>query len=203
MTIANLTPILNDLKISFDTWHYADQLFQIILTTDLNQSLYADRDMVYFDNKNDTVKVKRFFPTVASGFVTGIKHSNISIIINNNRLNYKFRTPRVGDFVYFYKDEYLDRDTSVKISKIIPLGTETEIILTMDSDLDTGYISFMYTDLDLDSLNFTNTTETHYRYIKKQTQLIKMVPASKSPYDIVYSLDFVSGLEMQNASEVY
>ena len=203
MTIANLTPILNDLKISFDTWHYADQLFQIILTTDLNQSLYADRDMVYFDSKNETVKVKRFFPTVASGFVTGIKHSNVSIIINNNRLNYKFRTPRVGDFVYFYKDEYLDRDTSVKISKIIPLGTETEIILTMDSDLDTGYISFMYTDLDLDSLNFTNTTETHYRYIKKQTQLIKMVPASKSPYDIVYSLDFVSGLEMQNASEVY
>lgn len=203
MTTANLTPILNDLKISFDTWHYADQLFQIILTTDLNQSLYADRDMVYFDSKNETVKVKRFFPTVASGFVTGIKHSNVSIIINNNRLNYKFRAPRVGDFVYFYKDGYLNRDTSVKISKIIPLGTETEIVLTMDSDLDAGYISFMYTDLDLDSLNFTNTTEIHYRYIKKQTQLIKMVPASKSPYDIVYSLDFVSGLEMQNASEVY
>ena len=203
MTTANLTPILNDLKISFNTWHYADQLFQIILTTDLNQSLYADRDMVYFDSNNNTVKVKRFFPTVSSGFVTGIKHSNVSIIINNNRLNYKFRTPRVGDFVYFYKDGYLNRDTSVKISKIVPLGTETEIVLTMDSDLDPGYISFMYTDLDLDSLNFTNTTETHYRYIKKQTQLIKMTPAAKSPYDIVYSLDFVSGLEMQNASEVY
>ena len=203
MTTANLTPILNDLKISFNTWHYADQLFQIILTTDLNQSLYADRDMVYFDSNNNTIKVKRFFPTVSSGFITGIKHSNISIIVNNNRLNYKFRTPKVGDFVYFYKDGYLNRDNSVKISKIIPLGTETEIVLTMDSVLDSGYISFMYTDLDLDSLNFTNTTETHYRYIKKQTQLIKMTPAAKSPYDIVYSLDFVSGLEMQNASEVY
>ena len=203
MTTANLTPILNDLKISFNTWHYADQLFQIILTTDLNQSLYSDRDMVYFDSKNETVKVKRFFPTVVSGFVTGIKYSNASIIVNNNRLNYKFRSPKVGDFVYFYKNGYLNRDTSVKISKIIPLGTETEIVLTMDSDLDAGRISFMYTDLDLDSLNFTNTTETHYRYIKKQTQLIKMTPAAKSPYDIVYSLDFVSGLEMQNASEVY
>lgn len=36
MTTSNVLPMLNDLKIDPNTWEYSDELYSIILTTDLN-----------------------------------------------------------------------------------------------------------------------------------------------------------------------
>ena len=79
MRVSNVTPILADLQMDPNIWEYCDELYSIILTTDLNQNLYPGVDMIYFDTTNELLKVKRFTKEYCSNILKCSKNPDGSI----------------------------------------------------------------------------------------------------------------------------
>ena len=106
MKTSNVLPMLTDLKMDPNTWEYSDELYSIILTTDLNQNLYPGVDMLYFDTNNELLKIKRFTPVISGNMVRFNKDCD-GKIFTSLKSKVKYRTIRPGDFVYILTDNGL------------------------------------------------------------------------------------------------
>lgn len=231
MLTNNLTPILTDLGLSMNKWEYCGALKNIYLTTDINQQLFVDVDMIFFDSGNELVKIKKFDSQVVSGRFGGqvISPNEVLLtiiyrgpsIVEQHRMN--FRKPKVGDNLYIMipSGELLENDgdfVSAKITEIVPDGINARI--KVDANLFTGSsVVCVYTDLDINNIplgiydenggidgavvNEYGVIGEHYRFLNVEGTLCRMSPISRSPYDSVFIWAKVSGLGIEQAAEVY